>query len=220
MQPITLRISTSCSSPSGDVSDCYRRYDYDVELSQDDGDSVIIGKGVSVLYLYDKAMAEGIDILDAFDENHHEDIYDTLFDGGFMTGTAGIKEEWQELLEENDIYNNNILVTDRLEILPEYQHQGYGRMVRQILRDFFSDSFGIEILHSFPLQLELFDNATDPWRSQMNYDSMERDAVLAQESLNRSYISAGYSQYRDTDYFYCLPSDDLPDDDEWADDEW
>lgn len=130
-----------------------------------------------------------------------------------------MKDEWENLFAENDSFNSNILISDRLEILPEYQHLGYGKVVRHILRDFFSGCYGIEILHSFPLQLELFGN-NDSWRAQMHYDTMVHDAAQAHASLNRCYLRTGYTQYQDTEYFYRFPSVEKLDESEWEDDEY
>lgn len=211
---ITLDIRTSRCTPDGDAYNYYNRYSYDVKLLTDDDREIFIGKGVSILYLCEKAMNEGFDILDAFDDNHHEEIYDLLYDG-----EEGMKEEWEKLFAENGSFNFNILVSDRLEILPNYQHKGYGKVVRHILRDFFSGCFGIEILHSFPLQLELFDNS-DPWRVQMHYDAMGHDAFYAHASLNYCYLRSGYTQYQDTEYFYRFPSVESLDESEWEEDEY
>lgn len=216
---ITLDIRTSRSTPDSDGHNYYNRYDYDVKLHTDDDQDIFIGKESSVLYLGEKAMNEGFDIIEAFDYNQHEGIYDLLYDGDVIDGTERIKDEWADLLVENNSFNSNILVSDRLEILPEYQHHGYGKVVRHILRDFFSGCYGIEILHSFPLQLEVFDN-NDPWRVQMHYDNMEQDAAQAYASLNRSYLCTGYTQYQDTEYFYRFPSVETLDESEWEEDEY
>lgn len=206
---ITLNIKTSRSTSDGEAYNYYNRYNYDVTLFTDDDQELFIGKGSSVLYLCEKAMNEGFDIIDAFDDNHHEGIYNLLYDGDVI-----MKDEWEELFDENYSFNSNILVSDRLEILPEYQHHGYGKVVRHILHDFFSGCYGIEILHSFPLQLELFDN-NEPWRAKMNYHTMNHDASQAHASLNSCYLRSGYTQYQDTEYFYRFPAVETLDESEW-----
>lgn len=96
------------------------------------------------------------------------------------------------------------LVKDRLEILPEYRHKGYGKKVRSILRSFFDGCYGVEVLLSFPLQLELFDNHQG-WRSELKYDEMEKDKKKATQSLNRCYKKDGYKRYKRTQIFYRVP---------------
>lgn len=105
----------------------------------------------------------------------------------------------------NRYYYDAYLVSDRLEILPEFRHKGYGQIIRQIKRSFFNGSYGIEVLHSFPLQLELFDNDKDDWRAKQQYDSMEHDSKKAFASLNRCYKKDGYKRYKRTEYFYRQP---------------
>lgn len=211
---IILDIRTSRSTPDGDAYNYYNRFNYDVKLFTDDDEEVVIGKGSSVLYLCEKALNERFDIFYAFDDNHHDDIYSVIFEGNIIDGTKGMKDEWEELFMENDSFNSNILVSDRLELLPEYQHHGYGKVVRHILRDFFSGCFGVELLHSFPLQLEAFDNS-EPWRARMHYDKMEHDEHQAHASLNLCYLNTGYTQYHNTEYFYRFPSVEELNDDEW-----
>lgn len=198
---IHLDIHTSKYSDQGDAGDCYNRYDYDVYLINDDDEKVLIGKGSAVLYQYSKMLRNGYDPIDAFDDNHHEEIYDLLFDGDYVYGTIVLKSDWEEMLLGSDSWN--ILVKDRLEILPEFRHKGYGKEVRSLLRSFFDGCYGIEVLKSFPLQLEPFDNA-EGWRSQLKYDEMEQDEKKAQDSLNRCYKKDGYKQYKKTSLFYRL----------------
>ena len=198
---IHLEIQTSRSedSESGDCYDYYNRYEYDVILDHEDGTSTLIGKGIVVLYLCGKALNEGADLFDAFDENAHNDIYDAMFD----YTTNDLKPDWQDIMM--DSFNLNILVKDRLEILPEYRHKGYGKKVRAILRSFFDGCYGVEVLKSFPLQLELFDN-NKGWRAEQQYDAMEKDAKKATRSLNRCYKNDGYKRYKRTQIFYRVPS--------------
>lgn len=205
---ITLDIRISRSTPDGGVYNYYNRYDYDVKLLTDNQE-IFIGRGSSVLYLGEKAMNDEFDLFDAFDENKHEEIYNLLYNE-----EGDLQDEWEDFFIKNDSFN--ILVSDRLEILPGYQHHGYGKIVRYILRDFFYGCYAIEILHSFPLQLEAFDN-NEPWRAQMHYDTMEHDASKAHVSLNHYYLRTGYTQYQDTEYFYRFPSNELLDESEWED---
>lgn len=181
----------------------FNKYEYDVFLSIDVEKEIFIGKGIAVLYLYGKAMDEGVDIIEAFDENHHNGVYDILFDGNILAGTKGLKREWDEIML--DSYSLNILVSDRLEILPAYRHKGYGNIVREIKRSFFSGCYFIEVLHSFPLQLEGFKNDENEWRAAQQYELMEQDSKKAFASLNRCYKKDGYKRYKRTEYFYRIP---------------
>lgn len=199
---IHIDIHTSQYSEQGDATDCYNKYNYDVYLTNEEDVEVLIGKGSAVLYQYGKMLKNGYDPMDAFDDNHHEEIYDLMFDDDYTTGVIGLNSDFEEMLECFDSWN--ILVKDRLEILPEFRNKGYGKEVRSLLRSFFDGSYGIEVLKSFPLQLETFDNS-EGWRSQLKYDEMEQDKKKAQASLNRCYKKDGYKQYKRTSLFYRLP---------------
>ena len=195
---LSLNIRAMRSEDSGDYYDYFNRYEYDVMLDDEGDEPKKIGKGSAVLYLRGKAMNEDADIYDAFDQNTHNAIYEAMFD----SMTNELNPDWEEIMENS--FNLNILVKDRLEILPEYQHMGYGKVVRSMLRSFFDGCYGVEVLLSFPLQLELFDN-TEGWRSEMNYDAMEKDKKKATQSLNKCYKKDGYKQYKRTQVFYRVP---------------
>lgn len=96
------------------------------------------------------------------------------------------------------------MVSDRLEIIPQYRHCGYGKEVRQIKRDFFAGCYGIELLHSFPLQLELFDNNNSE-RALFGYDALEKDEKKAKTALDKVYKKDGYKRYKRSELFYRLP---------------
>ena len=126
-----------------------------------------------------------------------------LFDGNIKEGTLGLKEKWEELML--DSCSLNILVSDRLEILPQYRHKGYGKIIREIKRSFFYGCYGIEVLHSFPLQLEGYKNDENDWRAAQQYESLEKDSKKAFTSLNRCYKKDGYKRFKRTEYFYRVP---------------
>lgn len=205
---ISLDLHVSKFSSDGDVNDYYNRYDYDVKLVDEETDEeFLIGKGTSVLYLLEKSVDDSYDMMDAFDDNHHEGFYDLLFDE-----RGCVKDEWEESMTINGNRHGNILVQDRLELLPDYQHKRYGEEVRHILRNLFYGCYGLEIIHSFPLQLELFDNS-ERRREQMHYDEMEHDSKIAFDSLSSYYRKSGYEQYNNSEYFFRFPSPDSLEDD-------
>lgn len=111
---ISLDLHVSKFSSDGDVNDYYNRYDYDVKLVDEETDEeLLIGKGTSVLYLLEKSVDDSYDMIDAFDDNHHEGFYDLLFDE-----IGCVKDEWEESMTINGNCYGNILVQDRLELLP------------------------------------------------------------------------------------------------------
>lgn len=101
---IRLDFRVSKYSRNDDVCSYFNKYLYDVILNDENGNENLIGKGCAILYLIEKAMNDGFDIIDAFDENHHEYIYDLVFDGNVIDGTKEIKSEWEDLMEESFKY--------------------------------------------------------------------------------------------------------------------
>ncbi len=170
-------------------------YNYDVMWSEEGDDVIKIGQGTIMLYLFSRTHHEKyISIEDVFYENYHTEIYKTLFEDGSM------KDEFMfDIMDSNG--NLNVLVPDRLEIFDGYRNKGYGKVVTELRRRFFSGCYGIEILKAFPLQLEVAITNDE----LMNYAEMEHDEKKATDSLYKMYKKHGYKRVKRTNLFYNIP---------------
>lgn len=183
----------------------HNEYNFDVVLTIDDEDT-IIGKGSVYLYLTRKMQMDGLTWIyfdDIYGDNHHVDFLEDLFEYDELEEYVHIKDCYYEQILANST-SSNILIPDRLEIYPEYRNKGYGKIVTELIRNMFSDCYGIEVIKAYPLQLEKFPHDQGE-RAKMKYDLMEQDETLAKESLYRMYESKGYTRIRDTELFYYYP---------------
>ena len=191
-------------------NEAYNKYEFDVLDVNDEygtpgyGTSVLVGKGKAILYLVEKKYMDyytGDGMEDSFCANCHEEFYDELFD----SETGSLRDEYLDLMVNSG--SENILVPDRLEILPEYRNKGIGRKITEMIRNFFAGCYGIEIIKAFPLQLEgrTPSGLDEDWRKKMLYDKMEQNADKATSSLYRMYEKKGYTRVLGTEFFYYLP---------------
>jgi hypothetical protein len=106
----------------------------------------------------------------------------------------------RRILREDIVPSRNMLILDRLEILPEFRRQQLGlRYVRTAIKRFGSGC-RIAALKPFPLQFErTLDDPDLVWRARMNLDLFSREARSAQASLKKYYSREGFIPLRGTD---------------------
>ncbi|GEN69615.1 hypothetical protein [Chryseobacterium rhizosphaerae] len=114
---------------------------------------------------------------------------------------SGNREDWNETIIEkfqHEIYENDLLILSRIEILPEYRGVGIGH---KWIKDFyvnFIQGCGLMALKVFPLQCESDHTLgrDKDWCDEMGYDKMEKgnDAF---ESLLQFYLKIGFQIFSD-----------------------
>jgi hypothetical protein len=104
------------------------------------------------------------------------------------------------ILREDIVSSRNMLILDRLEILPEFRRQRLGfRYIRTALKRFGSGC-RIAALKPFPLQFErTLDDPDLDWRARMNLDSLSRETRSATTKLEEYYRGEGFIPVRGTD---------------------
>lgn len=101
-----------------------------------------------------------------------------------------------ENLSEFGIYNSNLLILDRLEILPEFRGNDYSRRIIDDGIKTFGSNAGLMVLKAFPLQLEYHDEnkLQDDWDKKMNIDTFEKDEKKAFTKLINHYRKLGFKK--------------------------
>jgi hypothetical protein len=106
----------------------------------------------------------------------------------------------RRILREAIVPSRNMLILDRLEILPEFRRQRLGlRYIRTAVKRFGSGC-RIVAIKPFPLQFER--NLDDPdleWRARMNLDLLSRETRAATTKLKEYYSREGFIPVRGTD---------------------
>ncbi len=94
----------------------------------------------------------------------------------------------------------NVLIVDRLEILPEFRGKKIGRAcLLWCLRQYAHDC-GVLALKCFPLQFESAGISERAWRRKMELGKLSKDRKGSSAKLRKYYGSLG---------FKALPADDI-----------
>ena len=106
----------------------------------------------------------------------------------------------RRILGEEVVPSRNILILDRLEILPEFRCQRLGlRYIRTAIKRF-GPGCRIAALKPFPLQFErTLDDPDLEWRARMNLDLLPKETRSAQATLKEYYSREGFIPVRGTD---------------------
>ena len=102
----------------------------------DDDDNIMVGKFRLYYVDIDSAIDTGyIDVFDIFDAHSDStvDYYDSLFD----PDTMGFRENLQQLFN-HEIFEQSVLIIDRLELLPGYRGKNLGLIIMRRLIQRFS----------------------------------------------------------------------------------
>lgn len=122
-------------------------------------------------------------MLDAYSHTHeyHEDL--------FGANCPGFSDGVEELLEFK-IDGINLLILDRLELLPKYRGNLLGLKVMSHMITRFSPGAGVVAIKPFPLQMEKSENET--WRSKLKLDDFPKEEASSKRALSRYYEKLGF----------------------------
>jgi hypothetical protein len=106
----------------------------------------------------------------------------------------------RRILREDIGSSRNMLILDRLELLPAFRRQRLGlRYIRTAIKRFGSGC-RIAALKPFPLQFErTLDDPDLEWRARMNLDLLSRETRSAKTTLKEYYSREGFIPVRGTD---------------------
>ncbi len=134
--------------------------------------------------------------------NQRESIYDV-----FDSHSAEVEEYYQPIfgsegyhLNENllevvshEVSGYNLLILDRLEILPQYRKKKLGLTILHHMIERFSAGAAIVAMKPFPLQFEpIRDEDKKKWHERMRLDQFPTDENIAIEKLYTYYHKLGF----------------------------
>jgi GNAT superfamily N-acetyltransferase len=171
----------------------------------DNDKKIIIGKFRTCYINVGAIMEQGESIYDVFDTYAETvDYYGAIFN----YGTLEINEKLCTAIN-CDAFFGNILILDRLEIIPRFRKQGLGLLVMRKLIERFSLGAILVGIKPFPLQFEVdrLDNEGSGWRTKLKLDALPQDRRRATAKLQRYYQKLGFARlpgtpfmFRSTDY--------------------
>ena len=145
-----------------------------------------------------RAIDSGISAFDVFD-SHSQGLYDyysELFNG----------EEFCEKLQEcfnYEIYGSNLLIIERLEIVPKYRGKNWGLKILRELIERFSYGAGIVAIKPFPLQHECIEDSSSEkkkWFEGMEFSKLTQDKKIGTNKLIEHYGKLGFQRVENIEY--------------------
>lgn len=158
----------------------------------------LIGKAELSLVLLRLMTNQGVDYYTVFDNTQFlSELGETLFDYEKNDFRAS-------LLNETGADSSNLLVIDRLELLPNWRKQNIGKKLIKDIIWRFSGCFGLVTLKAFPLQQEYqyADAQKSAWEKGMQMTDFPQDEAVSNYKVATYYESLGFAQFENTDYFY------------------
>jgi GNAT superfamily N-acetyltransferase len=137
-----------------------------------------------------------VSVFDLFDiRAETEPFYPALIDHeteDFKSDLTGILGEY--------ICGLNVLIVDRIEILPEFRGKNIGRECLRRCLQHYGHGCGVVALKCFPLQFECAGIGEAAWRRKMQFGKLSKDRKRSLAKLRKYYGSLG---------FKALPGDDI-----------
>ena len=164
----------------------------------DDGDDILAGK--FRLYYVDIASALNTgytDVFEIFDAHSDStvDYYESLFD----PDTADFSENLQQLFNY-EIFEQSVLIFDRLELLPGYRGHNLGLIIMRRLIQRFSAGAGVVAIKPFPLQFEHSIPPEDEsgWHAEMQLSGFREPERISIRKLQNHYSKLGFVEMEGT----------------------
>jgi GNAT superfamily N-acetyltransferase len=180
----------------------YKLEVYNDDHSQEPVKHDLIGKAEVSLVLLNLMLNQGIPYYTVFDESQ------LLSELGEIIIDFKTNEYKEPLVDEIMPQSGNLLVIDRLELLPKWRKKGIGnRIIKDIILRF-SGCCDLVILKAFPLQQEYqyADKDQNEWEKKMQMHNLPKDEAFSNYKVYAYYQKSGFTQLEDTDYFYLNPA--------------
>lgn len=104
---------------------------------------------------------------------------------------------------DGEIVENNLLILDRLELLPDIRGRGIGLKIIRHMINRFGAGAGLVGIKPFPLQLEgqlTPEKNISVWRKQLNLDKYPQNESEATKKLRNYYSKVGFKDLPGTPY--------------------
>lgn len=168
----------------------------------------IIGK-FRICYINVEAIVnQGESIYDVFDTYSETVGY---YGAIFNHGTLEINEKLCKAIG-SDPYFGNVLILDRLEIIPRFRKNGLGLLVMRKLIERFSPGAILVGIKPFPLQFEAGrpNGDSETWCRKLKLDDLDKNFKHATAKLQRHYQKLGFARLPGTPFMFRTMEQALP----------
>lgn len=178
-------------------------------VGHDDDDHRILFGKFNIFYVdISNGLDAGLEPLEVLDGHASTNEFSPLF----SRACPDFSETVQKLCNY-DLLSLNILIIDRLEVLPRYRGHGISTQVVKGLIQRFGHGAGLVTLKVFPLQLEVgypTDSNVEAWRKRMGLAALDQNTTKAKASLKSFYKRLGFKQVPKTDLMIANLAEKLP----------
>lgn len=182
-------MSDSFVGCTGEPDDLIYETSGDLVSIDDEDKRELVGKFRLFYVDVERADDEGIAIWAVLDAHSAAtaEYYEPLFDG------EGFSDRILDLID-HEVAGRNVLILDRLEILPKYRGRKLGLEVMRHMIRRFSSGTGIVAIKPFPLQGEVIPTSeeTKKWRADLALDQLPTDQIVATTKLREYYSQIGF----------------------------
>lgn len=145
--------------------------------------SEIIGKFEAFYVDVKLAMDKGVPLYKVFDSHSYElvEYHDHLFQPLSYDFNESI------LAADNDILDHNLLIINRIELLPQFRGKNLGMAILRNMIDRFSAGVSIVAINPFPVQCEPVTEENAKWHAMMGLDQFPSDEEIAKKKLQNYF---------------------------------
>lgn len=103
----------------------------------------------------------------------------------------------------------NVLILNRIELLPRFRHHNLGLVVMRRLIERFGAGAFVVAIKPFPLQMEDTDD-DEEWRANLQLADLNKNERSSTAKLRRHYAQLGFKAMRGTPFMFRATDDPLP----------
>lgn len=187
----------------------HRCIDGQVQIGDDDDDELrtTVGNFSVIVIDVEAAITEGECMFDVFDCSSKTVDYFSLYGEGMEFVPEVVKA-----LKGGERWSPNMLVLDRLEILPEHRGRRYGLEALRWMQFHFGTGCGIVVMKPFPLQFESGARTSDGKEAfaKLGLGDFTDNKDAATRKLRTYYRQAGFVHVPGTEFMIGDPEMRLP----------
>lgn len=209
-QLIKLSWNSSCFANGYDEPDRFiYTYEGDIFTSDGDCDDVKIGQFIAHYVDIAEAMDQGESIFDVFD--CHSSSTAEYLEPIFGDNEPYFSDD-VECITNGNADGFNLLILDRVEIIPEFRGLSIGLKVLRQMMITFSKGAGIITLKAFPLQFEneKTHERNRAWRTVLSLENFVNDKDLSTQKLKNYYGKLGFISLPESDFMVFPTGIDIP----------
>jgi GNAT superfamily N-acetyltransferase len=146
----------------------------------------------------DRALNQGVHAFDVFDAyaltaEYYEHLYGE--------NAPDFSDRVMKLVHD-EVWGSNVLILDRVELLPQYRGRGLGLDVKRHMMKRFGAGAALVALKAFPLQLEVTPSSTDEkrWRANLGLGQFIQSGTAGTKKLVEYYGRVGFQRIGRTPY--------------------